>query len=129
MKYKKTNRVRPDVSGRAVPVLDRFFGKVQPEPNTGCWLWDGAIRPEEEYSGFGYGYFHLPSDGLGNMKTVRVHRWSYEHFVGPIPKGLHVLHRCGVSCCVNPDHLYVGKYGGFSHINAERKRKRKLETV
>jgi hypothetical protein len=33
------------------------------------------------------------------------HRWSYEHFVGPIPEGLHIDHLCRVRRCVNPDHL------------------------
>lgn len=27
---------------------------------------------------------------------------------GPIPNGMHVLHRCDVPNCVRPDHLFLG---------------------
>lgn len=29
-------------------------------------------------------------------------------FVGPIPKGMFVLHKCDVRACVKPDHLFIG---------------------
>ena len=33
------------------------------------------------------------------------HRWSYEYFVGSIPKDLTIDHLCRNTLCVNPKHL------------------------
>jgi hypothetical protein len=71
----------------------RFIAKVEKGPD--CWLWKGkTIRK-------GYGHFRL------NGKLVYAHRYSYETFVGPIPEGMTIDHRCNNPPCVNPDHLQV----------------------
>lgn len=72
---------------------ERFWDRVFPEPNSGCWLWLGNCSYQ------GYGSF---SSGGKNRPA---HRWSYERFVGLIPAGLVIDHLCRVRCCVNPDHL------------------------
>jgi hypothetical protein len=34
----------------------------------------------------------------------------WEETRGPIPDGLHVLHRCDIPACVNIDHLFLGTH-------------------
>ena len=70
--------------------------RVIPEPNSGCWLWEGA-----QTTG-GYGLVGR------NGKLVYVHRLAWETTHGPIPKGLDVCHRCDVPACVNVGHLFLG---------------------
>ena len=76
--------------------LERFEARVYPEPNSGCWLFMSTHEPG------GYGRFCF-------NKTVRfAHRAAYEIYVGPIPDGMVVCHKCDVPACVNPDHLFIG---------------------
>jgi hypothetical protein len=70
--------------------------KLLPEPNSGCWLYDGTWAN-------GYGAIRDK-----DRKTVRVHRLAWEQANGPIPEGLSVLHRCDVPACCNPEHLFLG---------------------
>jgi hypothetical protein len=77
---------------------ERFWAKVVPEPNTGCWIWTASTD--------GRGYGHC-SDGHG--KTVHAYRLAYETLVGPVPEGLELDHVRARGCvgraCVNPAHL------------------------
>lgn len=77
------------------PLWSRMEGKFTPEPNSGCWLWTGALQN-------GYGTLNFRGS------RVYAHRASYEMHKGEIHRGMHVCHRCDVTICINPDHLWLG---------------------
>ena len=95
---------------------------VVPEEATACWLWQG-VRLKNGYGKMSVGY---PKDG--NVKSCFVHRLAYEFFVGPIPAGLCVCHRCDVRHCVNPAHLFVGTQKQNMEDMVSKNRQRKLVT-
>lgn len=73
---------------------DRFWAKVR--RGAGCWEWIAA-RSKYGYGQFSVGYSMRPAHRVA---------WALVH--GPIPTGMHVLHRCDNPPCVNPDHLLLG---------------------
>jgi HNH endonuclease len=61
--------------------------------DTGCWEWPGATAAG------GYGKAGFQS------RTRRVHEIVYEHFVGDVPAGKELHHRCHNPVCGNFEHL------------------------
>lgn len=79
-----------------------FWSRV--ERGDGCWRWT-AFRDSK-----GYGRMMLPdSRGAGRVSegAYRI-AWALEN--GPIPGGMHVLHKCNNPGCVRPDHLRIGTH-------------------
>lgn len=73
---------------------ERVFAQLVEDADTGCWVWQGAVRN-------GYGVV-----GMGQA-VVYVHRWVYEHLVAPIPAGLVSDHLCVNRLCANPQHVEI----------------------
>ena len=72
----------------------RFWDKVSPEPNSGCWLWTASLNAK------GYGRFNHPFSQYAHRSLMYVlgHR---------ITQRLQIDHLCKVRSCVNPQHLEV----------------------
>ncbi|MGR9107105.1 MAG: HNH endonuclease [Gammaproteobacteria bacterium] len=75
--------------------LDSVFIEehVQPIPDSGCWLWDDSEATHNQREN---GQSETPFDVF-----------VYKALSGPIPAGYHIVHKCRVWCCVNPDHMTV----------------------
>ena len=86
----------------------RFWNRISYEPNSGCWLWEGAIGSH------GYGTIGI------NSKAILVHRFSYELHNGPIPTGKVIDHHCTTRACCNPAHMEVVTYGENTRRGYER---------
>ena len=76
-----------------------------PEPNSGCWLWLGAVNR------LGYGVVTKRAAS----KAIFAHRAAYIAAHGSIPEGMDILHRCDNPPCVNPCHLFPGTHTDNMH--------------
>ena len=90
--------------------VERFLESYEMVTESGCWIWTKAVEQQE------YPIFWSTT----KKGTVRGHRYSYELFVGPISDGLLICHRCDVTCCVNPGHLFPGTHTD-NYMDAEKK--------
>lgn len=92
-----------------LPMEERLLAQISKDPD-GCWRWTGLIHA---------------INGYGRLKSGKqmewVHRLAYETWVGPIPDGYDVGHKCHDEAaaaglcndpeqcshrpCCNPEHL------------------------
>lgn len=96
-------RLPPDV---LEALLEQIAARIQPDPDTGCWLWSGSVDEN--------GYAHCLVDGYDWL----VHRLMYVLFIGTHGQSRQLDHLCGGPSgdgtaegdrlrrrCINPRHL------------------------
>ncbi|SRR5258708_33640851 len=79
--------------------LDEILNNKNIEDNgyiTPCWIWKGALL------GKGYGTVRY------NDEYWLVHRLIYKIFNFDFKKHLDTLHKCDITKCFNPEHLFQG---------------------
>ena len=69
---------------------EKFYDRINKTDN--CWLWIGKFY----------------ADGYPRLGQHRAHRLSHTLFIGEIPEGYQVRHKCDIPACVNPEHLIAG---------------------
>lgn len=99
-------------ANRKSPAEDRFWAKCRLDRRMGCLEWTGCVNPVTGYGEFG-----------DSRKLHLAHRWSYEHFVGPIPEGMHIDHLCNNRRCVCPSHLEAVTQGENNQRSWDRRTK------
>jgi len=96
-----------------VPIFDRLMARSEYRPSppgipTPCLVWTGARTK------FGYGNIRYQG------RVVLIHRLVWELRNGPIPPGMHVLHRCDNPPCWAEGHHWLGTN---AENTADRQRK------
>jgi len=71
----------------------KYFDKYVVRTSEGCWKWTGRVNIG--------GYPQLADN-------YPAHKFSYEYYVKPIPKGLYALHHCDTRSCCNFSHIFLG---------------------
>lgn len=81
------------VRNRTYKTPEESFAARTKRQDDGCLVWTGGMTS--------LGYGAIVAEG----RMTVAHRWAYEKFVGPIPKGLVIDHKCHNRACAEPTHL------------------------
>lgn len=76
----------------------------------GCWLWQGAKHRQ------GYGHISF------NRKVQLCHRVVWILWKGNISEKVKVCHKCDITCCCNPEHLFLGSQQDNIHDAISKKK-------
>jgi hypothetical protein len=90
-------KLKKEIRRKGLPIKERLLGNIEIVTESGCWIWMLKLN-------HGYGAMSI------GVKRMGAHRVSYKEFVGDIPKGMLVCHKCDVPSCINPDHLFLGTH-------------------
>lgn len=106
--YKQAHKKKLLTEHPRITADDVLLGRI--EKTDTCWLWAAKKNV--------HGYGVISVNGSYRM----AHRLVYEKLVGPIPKGLNILHSCDNPACVNPAHLRSGSQKENLQDAVERRR-------
>lgn len=93
--------IRASAARRRIALQIRILRNVVIDAE-GCWIYQGRYS---KTSGYGRINIWLYRYGVGQHKSVSVHRLAYELWIGRIPRNRVIDHECEKKLCCRPECL------------------------